>query len=115
MQGTVTLDTLGNGALAELFDVELERLLRNIEDVNTRATATRKICIELSFQPNEDRDVVETFVKCVAKLEPIKRFKTQVYMGRRDGRLVAVEHDTRQRDLFDDPAARAAAAGPRAV
>lgn len=60
----VTLDTIGGGALSELFDAELARILANIADPNTDTSAKRVVTISVSFKPNLDRDVADVELKC---------------------------------------------------
>jgi len=104
MQG-VTLDTIGGGALSELFEAELARILANIADPNTDTGAKRTITLTVSFKPNRDRDVADVQLKYSSKLAGIMTVDTQLFMGRHKGKLIAVESDPRQTDLFD-PARR---------
>lgn len=97
----VTLDTIGGGALAELFAVELARILANITDPNTDAAAKRTMTISVVFKPNRDRDVAEVRLACSSKLAGILTVETQLFMGRSGGKLIAVESDPRQSKLFD--------------
>jgi hypothetical protein len=98
---TVTLDTIGGGALAELFDAELSRILANIADPNTDAEAKRVITLTVSFEPNRARDVADVALTCKSKLAGIMTVSTQLFMGRHKGKLIAVESDPRQSNLFD--------------
>lgn len=41
----VTLVSIGGGAAVELFDIELERVLANIKDVNTDPKTRRRITL----------------------------------------------------------------------
>lgn len=102
MEQAVKLDNIGGGALSELFEAELARVLANIADPNTDAKAKRTIAIEVMFKPSEDRDVADVQLKCASKLAGIKKVSSVLYMGKRDGRLIAVESDPRQSRLFDD-------------
>lgn len=102
MQG-VTLGTIGSGALAELFEAELDKVLGNIADPNTDETTKRSITITVTLKPNRDRDVAEVGLACTSKLAGTVKVNTQLYMGRREGRLIAVESDPRQSNLFDAP------------
>jgi len=97
----VTLDTIGNGALLELFSEELARVLANIADPNTEATTKRAITVTVSFKPKSDREIADVDLKCSSKLAGIVTVQTRVFMGRRNGRLIAVEDDPRQSNLFD--------------
>jgi len=92
----VTLSTLGNGAVEELFQEELERVLRNIADPNTVPTAVREISLKVKIAPNKDRAVGEVQVIPSSKLAPAHQFDTVVYMGRHQGRLIAQEHNPTQ-------------------
>lgn len=102
MQG-VTLDTIGGGALPELFDAELTRILANIADPNTDTGAKRTITITISVKPNRDREVADVELKCSSKLAGIMTVSTQLFIGKHQGKLIAVENDPRQSKLFDPP------------
>ena len=99
---TVTLDSIGGGALRELFDAELSRVLANIADPNTDQNTKRVISIQVQFKPNRDRDAADVELKCASKLAGIASVSSVLYMGRHQGKLVAVESDPRQAKLFDD-------------
>jgi len=99
----VTLDTIGGGALAELFAAELQRILANIADPNTDPTTKRVITFAVSFKPKTDRDIADVELKCSSKLAGIRTVQTQLFMGRHQGKLIAVENDPRQSNLFDPP------------
>lgn len=113
MQG-VTLDTIGGGALAELFAAELTRVLANIADPNTDPETKRAIGITVSFKPNRERDVADVKLTCTSKLAGIMTVSTRLFMGKHQGKLIAIEHDPRQSTLFDEdkPALKAVAAFP---
>lgn len=105
----VTLDTIGGGALPELFGAELARILANIADPNTDPTAKRAVTITVSFKPKADRDIADVELTCASKLAGITTVSTRLFMGRHQGKLIAVENDPRQSNLFD-PARPAAVA-----
>lgn len=97
----VTLDTLGGGALSELFAAELGRVLANLADPNTDEKMKRSITMTVSFKPNRDRDVADVDIACHSKLAGISKVSTQLFVGRQQGKLIAVENDPRQSNLFD--------------
>lgn len=99
----VTLETIGGGAVAELFGVELAKVLANIADVNTDPKAKREINIKIVLKPKADRDVVDTDLKVNSKLASVNTVNTQLFVGRHSGKLIAVESDPRQGGLFDQP------------
>lgn len=100
----VTLDTIAGGALIELFQAELTRCLDNISDINTDPVQKRTITITLELKPSVKRDTVDTKVKCGSKLAGIIAVNTQLFVGKHNGKLIAVENDPRQGALFDQPA-----------
>lgn len=110
MEG-VTLDTIGSGALSELFEAELARILANIADPNTDTATKRVITIAVKFKPNRDRDVADVELSCSSKLAGIMTVQTQLFMGRHKGKLIAVENDPRQSSLFDQERPNLAVAG----
>jgi len=98
----VTLENIGNGALAELFEEELRRVLENIADPNTSAEATRVINMSVTLKPKKDRKSADVGITCSAKLAGVVTFQTTFFMGTQGGKLVAVESDPRQAGLFDE-------------
>lgn len=106
----VTLDTIGGGALTELFDAELARILTNITDPNTDTSTKRVMTITMKFKPNRDRDVADVELSCGSKLAGIMTVNTQLFMGKHQGKLIAVENDPRQSSLFDEARPTAVAA-----
>lgn len=104
----VSLDTLAGGALREMFGEELDTVLANIADPNTDDTAKRSITMTVTFKPNKKRDEVEVLIGCSAKLASVMKHSTRLFVGRQQGRLIAVEDDPRQSGLFDDPNAKPA-------
>lgn len=107
----VTLETIGGGALSELFAAELARVLANIADPNTDTGTKRTITLAVTFKPNRDRDVADVELKCGSKLAGIMTVSTQLFMGRQHGKLIAVENDPRQSNLFDQQRPLGAVAG----
>lgn len=87
------------------FEIELQKALANIADLNTPATATRAVNLQLILKPHSDRIVIETEFKCSSKLAPIETHKSKVFLGRtKEGGLVAFDADPRQMSLWSAPA-----------
>lgn len=100
---SVTLDTIGSGALGELFQAELARVLANIADPNTDDKTSRSITMKVAFKPNRDRDEADVEITCSSKLAGIMKVSTHLFVGRQAGKLVAVENNPKQDGLFDQP------------
>ena len=48
---TLTLSNFGEGAVNEIFDRELQRVLKDIMDPNTEATAQREVNLKIIIKP----------------------------------------------------------------
>jgi hypothetical protein len=97
----VDLQSLNNGAVADLFEEELRRVLENIADPNTKAETPREITIKVKIKPNDERSSATTEVKSSSKLAPIKPHEHFMVFGNEGGRLTAYTADPRQQELID--------------
>lgn len=91
-QNYIDLSTLGNGAAGEIFADELQKVLKNIQDPNTSPTKARKITLTITLKPNEKRNVAGMGIDCKSSLAPTKPYASQIFIGREDGQLIAVEN-----------------------
>ena len=75
---------MGNGRILEKVDYELPRLIENLFDPNTKATAKRKMTITLEFSADENREniVVDTAVKL--SLVPTQPTRVALYAHDRE-------------------------------
>lgn len=51
----MTLSNIGKGALAELFDRELQDVLANIRDPNSDIKKSSLITVKIAIEPDENR------------------------------------------------------------
>lgn len=91
----ITLGNVAGGAAGELFDREFRRALDNIHDPNTNPKQKRKITLEFVITPSEDLEEAVIVVRAKSSLAEIKPASSTVFMGRRNGRVVAVAYDPR--------------------
>jgi hypothetical protein len=68
------------GAIMERIDIETSRILENIQDMNTRATAKRTLTVKIEFVPAEDRQSIVTKAVASSKIEPLGHISSQLYM-----------------------------------
>ena len=101
---TLQLPTLAGGAANELFEDELAKVLENIVDPNTDAEAVRTINLRLKIKPAMDRDSASIAFEANSKLAPTLGVGTNMFIGKRRGGLVAVEHNPKQLQLELDAA-----------
>lgn len=98
----LSLQSVGDGVAEELFQNALERVLANIDDLNTEAEAKRSIVLTISFEPSEDRRGSKVFVNCAMKLAGTRPHSSFVGIGRNEGELVAVPALV-QEEMFPKP------------
>ena len=87
----LTLSNLAGGALNERFSEELAKVIRNINDPNTDATAKRKIVITVVLAPNATRDIVSAKFDTKSTLAPSYSIGTSMFVGREGDKTVCFE------------------------
>ncbi|MCL2174414.1 MAG: hypothetical protein FWB73_00060 [Treponema sp.] len=91
----VQLDTIQNGAVLELFDEELNKVLANIEDQNTAPNQERSVTIKVSLKPDKTRKVGEIKIQVSSSLAKIKPTESFLFFDRdsETGKLAAYDDD----------------------
>jgi hypothetical protein len=97
----VSLSNLGTGAAVERFDVELQRVLANIMDVNTKSGAERNITLKVTIAPSEDRATAGVSIECTSKLAPYAPHPTMMFIKQGKNSVTAYEADVEQADMFE--------------
>jgi hypothetical protein len=103
----VSLTNLCGGAVDEVFQREFAAVLANIADVNTNPEAKRKITLEFTIAPFEDRSGAQVTFACKSKTIPVEAVKGTVFLQRKGLVMIAVPHDPKQIRMFDPKAAAA--------
>lgn len=103
MSENVTLENLSSGAVLERFEQELDKVLVNILDPNTKATAVRSVTLTIKIKPSDNRDVGSTEIVTTSKLAPAKPVTTILFIGRENGKPVAAERNANvnQTEIFE--------------
>lgn len=99
MPEPVTLASLSNGAALERFDDELAKVFENILDPNTKAEALRSVTLTVKIKPSENRDIGATEFVVTAKIAAPKPIATVLFIGRKNGKIVAEERDSNQMEM----------------
>jgi hypothetical protein len=104
MEEIVTLASIANGSVLELFDHELKRVISNIADPNTSPKKKRQIIIKVDIQPSDSREIGYYSVEVSAKLASIKPVESTMYFGKdkTNGQFVAVQNNPSQPSIFDE-------------
>ena len=55
MSTKIELATIHGGMALDMFNEELKKVMSNIEDENTSATARRKVVLTVDFKPDNER------------------------------------------------------------
>jgi hypothetical protein len=99
----INLETLNSGAVLELFDVEWQKLLDNVNDPNTKPDAARKLKIEISVKPAKDRRNASSCVSVTTNLAAIVPHESSIVIAEKDGKVQAYSFDPRQESFgFED-------------
>ena len=98
----LSLENICNGALEEVFQREIGRLLANIRDVNTDAGQKRKLVIEFGFEPHADRSGAQVVMQVKTPLAHVEPVKGNIHIAAIGGELAAFPRDPRQELLFGE-------------
>ena len=107
MQDTRTsILQMARGAIMERIDYEMTKVVDNILDPNTEATAKRKVQLTIEFRPDSNRQTVGVACAVKSALVPTNPVATALYItGDRMGEVTAVEmvpNVPRQMDMLGD-------------
>lgn len=95
----VTLQTLNRGAVVDLFNAELEKVLSNIADENTNPTTVRSITIKLDIKPGKSRREADTKLSVTSKLASLKPAESIMFFDVENGKIDAYEDNPKQEAL----------------
>lgn len=83
---------MARGAFIERVDYEMDRVLQNILDPNTKASAARKITLTISLHPDDERRMINVQVTAKSTLAATNPVATSLYVtADGNGELVAAE------------------------
>jgi hypothetical protein len=88
------------GAVSELFEHEVARIMKNIGDVNTNPEEKRSLTLEFKFKPSPDRKSAVVTLACKSKVAGLNPVAGSVFMTSAQGTVRAFTEDPRQSKLF---------------
>lgn len=105
--------TIGKGGLPELLSIELRKVAANVADPNTKATAQRKIVIDITLTPYPDRSGTNCEFTCKATLgqTDASAMNCSLFLAKRDGVFTFFTRDLRQEMLFTEEPPNGKSAG----
>lgn len=77
----ISLLDIMNGAIAERVNYELEKVARNMLDLNTDAKRARGLTIKISLTPADDRSSAAVKVAVSSTLAPVKSLDGMLLLG----------------------------------
>lgn len=86
-----SLANLDNGGAIELFDLELEKVLENIDDINKKGKDERSITLTVKLKPTDTEGIVSTQIEVKSKLAGQRTRSTHLMIGREGGKVKARE------------------------
>lgn len=83
---------MARGAFEERVDYEMDKVIQNILDLNTKATAKRKIILTIELTPDDERRQIQVSVTAKSTLAPTHPVATSLYVtGDENGEMVVAE------------------------
>lgn len=76
---------MARGAIMERVNYEMARVMDNILDANTKATAKRKLTVTLTFAPDDERATIGVSVTAKTALATTNPVVTSLYLVGEDG------------------------------
>lgn len=97
-------ETMGAGAVAESLNLSLQKVLDNIADRNTKATALREITLKIKFKPGEDREDVSIVYETNERLASRRAIEAELTLDTDlEGKNIAFEHTKGDNRTMDIP------------
>ena len=92
LNGLEKIDLLAHGAASERFAMELDTVIRNILDPNTKPTAKRAITLKITFMPDAARQVTAMSIETKSTVAPAEPVSSTMMLGiEPDGTVMATE------------------------
>lgn len=98
----IELATVGNGDAPKLFNAEVKKVLDNIMDKATNASAKREITMKFEFCPTDDRDNGFIHISCSSKVAPPVGASGLFYVRNMGGKITGYTRDPEQTEMFND-------------
>lgn len=81
MENMINLEKFADGALSEKMNMALKEVLENIADPNTDYSKKRKLTLEITFEPDEERELAALSIITKTKLVPTTPIATKIVIG----------------------------------
>lgn len=95
------LHELGGGAVEELYQEGLAKILENVFDPNTEANKKREFTLKIAFMPSKSRDALSYDITYDVKLAKPLGYGNVLFVGKTKSGIVARDNDIQQLNIFD--------------
>lgn len=85
MQDKKSILQMARGAFMERVDLEMAKVIDNIQDANTKPTAKRKLTLTIEFQPDDDRQNIAVGFTVKPSLAPMVPARTTLWVAGENG------------------------------
>ena len=92
----LSVATMLGGAIVERVNDELAKVLMNVVDPNTPATAKRELTLKISFKPEKDRSMGNVSIAVTSKLAAPEQMGTRLFIAMTKAGPVATEYNPNQ-------------------
>jgi hypothetical protein len=101
LRETMNIGNICREGVPENFALALQKVLENINDINTDAEQSRKLTLEFNFQPSKTREVGEVTMKVTTKLAGPKPVTGNFFLSTpATGGVRGYARDPKQDELF---------------
>lgn len=83
---------MARGAVIERINLEMLRVMENIQDLNTEPAKARQITVKVTFKPDNSRENIKVSYQVQSALAPAAPIETSLFAGMSHGELFAVEN-----------------------
>jgi hypothetical protein len=100
----LTLSNLLGGAASELFDLELKKIISDIQDMSKKTKDPRKIVLEVVFKPDESAEISDISINCKSTFATYRSLASRAaFIPSSGGGYDAVEMVVpKQQSVFND-------------
>lgn len=98
----ITLSNIASGAMEEKFQYLLQKVLKNIEDVNTKSTESRQIFLKINIIPGENRKTASFRIEGAAKLSEADGVSGLMFLAKKGDDYISFEQDPGQLTFNDE-------------
>ena len=91
-QETTSIIEMARGAVIERIDLEMYKIMENIQDLNTEPSKARQLTVKVTMKPDNNRENIKVSYQVQSSLAPAAPIETSLFSGIHKGQIYAVEN-----------------------